>query len=304
MQLPKIALFGVSGQVGYELQRALAPVGLVNVLSRAQANFADSDAVVRVLDEVRPLVVVIAAAYTAVDKAESEAGLCEQINAITPECIGRWSSDNKALIVYYSTDYVFDGDKPQSEAYSEDDPANPQGAYGRSKLAGEQAVRASGAEHLILRTSWVLGAHGSNFAKTMMRLAHERDSLRVVADQWGAPTSAALIADVTAHMLRARLTGQGEDGIYHLTADGQTNWCDYAHFVLARAAERGMRLRVQPDAIEAIATKDYPTPAKRPANSRLSTAKLRNTFGLHLPPWQDGVARVVDTLLQQNALSC
>jgi dTDP-4-dehydrorhamnose reductase len=301
---PKIALFGVSGQVGYELHRALAPVGLVNVLSRAQANFADSDAVVRVLDEVRPQVVVIAAAYTAVDKAESEAGLCEQINAITPERIGRWSFDKKALIVYYSTDYVFDGDKPQSEAYSEDDPAKPQGTYGRSKLAGEQAVRASGAEHLILRTSWVLGAHGSNFAKTMLRLARERDSLRVVADQWGAPTSAALIADVTAHMLRARLTGQGEGGIYHLTADGQTNWCDYAHFVLARAAERGMRLRVQPDAIEAIATKDYPTPAKRPANSRLSTAKLRDTFGLHLPPWQDGVARVVDTLLQQHALSC
>jgi dTDP-4-dehydrorhamnose reductase len=273
----------------------------VHALSRAHADFADSDAVVRVLDEVRPQVVVIAAAYTAVDKAESEADLCEQINAITPKCISIWSYENDALIVYYSTDYVFDGAKTISEAYLEDDRANPQGAYGRSKLAGEKAVRASGAEHLILRTSWVLGTHGSNFAKTILRLARERDSLRVVADQWGAPTSAALIADVTAHMLRARLIGQGESGTYHLTADGQTNWCDYARFLLARAAERGMSMRMKPDAIEAIATKDYPTPAKRPANSRLSTAKLRSAFGLHLSPWQDGVTRVVDMLAANRA---
>jgi dTDP-4-dehydrorhamnose reductase len=273
----------------------------VHALGRAHADFADSDAVVRVLDEVRPQVVVIAAAYTAVDKAESEAELCEQINATTPGHIGVWSYENDALIVYYSTDYVFDGDQTISEAYLEDDRVNPQGAYGRSKLAGEKVVRASGAEHLILRTSWVLGTHGSNFAKTILRLARERDSLRVVADQWGAPTSAALIADVTAHMLRARLVGQGESGTYHLAADGQTNWCDYARFLLARAAERGMRLRMKPDAIEAIATKDYPTPAKRPANSRLSTAKLRSAFGLHLSPWQEGVTRVVDMLAADRA---
>jgi dTDP-4-dehydrorhamnose reductase len=297
VQPPQIVLFGMNGQVGHELRRSLAPLGSVAAFNRYQADFTEPDSVLRTLDLIKPRIVVIAAAYTAVDKAVGEPELCEQINSYTPCRISRWAYKNNATVIYYSSDYIFDGAKPHSEAYCEDDAPNPQSVYGSSKLAGEQAVRASGAQYLILRTSWVLGAHGANFAKTMLRLAQERDRLRVVADQWGAPTSASLIADVTAHMLRVHLSGKSDIGTYHLAAAGETNWCDYARFVLARATQSGMSLRAASDAVEAITTAEYPTAAKRPFNSRLSTAKLRSTFGVCLPHWQDGVQNVVDLMI-------
>jgi dTDP-4-dehydrorhamnose reductase len=294
-----IALFGANGQLGFELHRALAPLGPVHALTRKQADLADAHQALRVLDVLKPGVVVNAAAYTAVDKAEREAALCHAINAHTQQRLSQWAEGNNARIVYYSTDYVFDGVKPAADRYREDDAPNPQSVYGQSKLAGERLTQASGAAHLIFRTSWVVGVHGGNFAKTMLRLARERDALKVVADQWGAPTTAALIADVTAHVLRARLDGRGADGVYHLAADGVTNWCEYARFVIANALEAGMKLRITPDDVEAITASQYPTPAKRPANSRLCTDKLRQTFDLHLPDWRIGVAQVVQQLSEQ-----
>jgi dTDP-4-dehydrorhamnose reductase len=298
----RIALFGADGQVGHELRRALTPLGEVHALNRADADFADPNAPVRVLDELRPQVVVIAAAYTAVDQAEREPDLCMQINANTPKCICDWASLNSSEIVYYSSDYIFDGDLPLRLAYLEGDTPNPQSAYGRSKLAGERAVLESGAQHLILRTSWVFGTHGGNFVKTILRLALERECLQVVADEWGAPTPAALVADVTAQLLRARIAGYPATGTYHLTAAGQTNWFGYARYLLECAIENGMVLSVTPDAVQTITAAECPTTAKRPRNSQLDTAKLRklvNDLGLQLPHWQDGVAQVVRQLSKQ-----
>jgi dTDP-4-dehydrorhamnose reductase len=301
----RIALFGADGQVGHELQRTLAPLGEVHAFTRTDANFADPKAVVGVLDELKPRVVLIAAAYTAVDQAEREPGLCLQINANTPKCICTWAESNRAVIVYYSSDYIFDGDLPLHLAYQEGDTPNPQSVYGRSKLVGECAVRESGAQHLILRTSWVFGTHGDNFVKTILRLAFERDSLQVVADQWGTPTPAALVAGVTVQLLRALINGYPTTGTYHLTAVGQTNWFGYARYVIQCAVESGMAIRATPDAVRPIATADYPTAATRPRNSQLNTAmlqKVMSDLGLQLPRWQDGVAQVVHQLSKQAAM--
>ncbi|MBU6438172.1 MAG: dTDP-4-dehydrorhamnose reductase, partial [Betaproteobacteria bacterium] len=278
-----VVLFGANGQLGFELQRALAPLGTVHAVTRAQADLRDAQAGLQLLERLQPQVVVNAAAYTAVDKAEAEPELAQQINAVTPGRYAQWCAENHRAMVHYSSDYVFDGAKTRAESYAEGDVPAPQGAYGRSKLAGEQAVMQSGCEHLVLRTSWVVGAHGGNFAKTMLRLARERDTLRVVADQWGAPTSAALIADVTAHLLRAHLRGEGAGGLYHLAAAGVTNWCEYARFVIANARDMGLATRATPDSVQAITTADYPTPARRPHNSRLDCSRLQSTFGLQLP---------------------
>jgi dTDP-4-dehydrorhamnose reductase len=295
---PRILLLGADGQVGWELRRALLPLGEVLPLNRTQADLGDRSALRAVLDRTRPQFIVNAAAYTAVDKAETEPELAQRINADAPQVLADYAAAHEAWLVHFSTDYVFDGTKPAP--YVETDPLKPQSAYGRSKLAGEQAITASGCRHLILRTSWVYAARGGNFAKTMLKLAAERDSLRVIADQVGAPTSAELIADTTAQMLHRLRTDPAfaaqASGLYHLTAQGSTSWHGYAQFVIAAAAARGLPLRCAPEQVQAITTADYPLPAPRPANSRLDCSKLQTTFGLFLPPWQTQVQRLIDEL--------
>lgn len=297
----KILLTGKNGQVGFELQRALAPLAEIVAVGHAECDLAQTDALRRLIREVAPQIIVNAAAYTAVDKAESEPALAQAINADAPGLLGEEAKRLGALIVHYSTDYVFDGRK--AGAYTEDDAPNPLNVYGRSKLAGERALIASGARHLIFRTSWVFGAHGGNFVKTILRLAAERDTLRVVADQFGAPTSAALIADVTAQILgqyvRACRPASADFafGLYHLVAAGRTSWHEYAQEIVRAALAAGRPLRLRPEDVQAIATADYPLPAKRPANSCLETAKLRKTFGLVLPDWRRGLPHVITQLL-------
>jgi dTDP-4-dehydrorhamnose reductase len=292
-----ILLLGANGQVGWELRRALLPLGKVLPLGRAEVDFTHLDGLRTVLDSRQPRIIVNAAAYTAVDKAESESELAWRVNADAPALLAEWALENDAWLVHYSTDYVFDGtlDRP----YTELDTPNPQSVYGKSKFAGEQAISASGCRHLILRTSWVYAARGANFAKTMLRLACERNSLRVVADQIGSPTSAELIADLTALILHRVLTDPSAlslDGLYHLTAAGHTSWHGYARHVLTQAKKLGWPLRCPPDAVQPIKTEDYPLPAKRPANSRLDTSKLRAAFDLTLPDWTVQVDRMLDEL--------
>lgn len=294
----KILLTGKNGQVGFELQRALAPLGILYAVDVAECNLADEGAVRALVQRIRPDVIVNPAAYTAVDKAESEIELARAINACAPAVLGEEGAKLSALVVHYSTDYVFDGLK--LGAYAEDDLTNPQSVYGRTKSDGELALQNTGAKHLIFRTSWVVGSHGGNFAKTILRLAAERDSLSVVADQYGAPTSAALLADITAHLIRQYLREGGANfpyGIYHLVSSGETNWCDYARFVVAEAIKVGKPMKACPEAIKAITTAEYPTPAARPANSRLDTSKFQQTFGLTLPPWQDGLKHILEQIL-------
>ncbi|SEJ39743.1 dTDP-4-dehydrorhamnose reductase [Azotobacter beijerinckii] len=295
----RILLLGKNGQVGWELQRALAPLGEVVALDRHGeqglcGDLADLDGLTATLRALDPDVIVNAAAYTAVDKAESEPELALRINGEAPGVLAREAARLGAWLVHYSTDYVFDGSGEQP--WREDAPTGPLSVYGRSKLAGEAAIAASGARALVFRTSWVYAARGGNFAKTMLRLARERDQLRVIADQIGAPTGAELIADVTAHALRQVLGSADASplgGVYHLAAAGETSWFDYARFVLLQTEQAGEVLKVGHEQIEAIPTSAYPTPAQRPLNSRLDTTKLQETFGLHLPNWQDGVARML-----------
>lgn len=296
---PTILVTGSNGQVGFELRRSLAPLGQVVALDRAGCDLADIDQLRRVVRELRPDVVVNAAAYTAVDRAESEPAMAFAVNATGVGVLAEEVRALDGLLVHYSTDYVFDGRK--DAPYAETDDAHPQTVYGKSKLAGEQAITAAGANALILRTSWVAGQHGQNFAKTMLRIARERDELRVVADQFGAPTSAALIADVTARIVARRSCYDDPDafpaGLYHLAAAGETSWHGYAAAVLRHAESKGIALKVRPDQVVPITTAEYPVPAPRPANSRLDTGKLRETFGLHLPPWQQGISFLLDQLL-------
>lgn len=298
MSRMKILLTGKHGQVGFELQRALAPLGDVHAVDYAECDLANAAAISALVRSARPDVIINPAAYTAVDKAESEPQLAHAINAVAPGILGEEAARLGAWVVHYSTDYVFDGAK--GGAYTEDDLTNPLGVYGRTKRDGEMALQQSHARHLIFRTSWVVGAHGGNFAKTILRLALERDQLNVVADQYGAPTSAALLADVTAQLVRQRLQ-EGEDrfpyGLYHLVAGGETTWCEYARFVVSEAHAAGRLLQLVPDAIRGIPSSEYSTAAKRPANSRLDTGKLRRTFGLELPDWQSGVRHVLRQIL-------
>ncbi|MCG2577803.1 dTDP-4-dehydrorhamnose reductase [Dechloromonas sp. XY25] len=294
----RILLTGKNGQVGFELQRALAPLGEVIAVDQHDCDLANPDAIRQLLARVQPNVIVNPAAYTAVDRAESERELALAINGGAPGVFGDEAARRGALVVHYSTDYVFDGVK--DGAYSENDVPNPQSVYGKTKLAGEQALQASGADHLIFRTSWVFGAHGGNFAKTMLRLAAERDGLKVVADQFGAPTSAALLADVTAQVLGCykREGGAGFPfGLYHLVAGGYTSWHEYAQTVVRAALSAGKSLKLTADQVLPITTADYPLPASRPSNSRLDTHRLRQTFGLELPVWQSGLDHVLQQIL-------
>ncbi len=297
----KILLFGKNGQVGWELQRSLAPLGeLVAVDSASKelcGDFTDPEGIARTVRAVAPDVIVNAAAHTAVDKAESEPGRARAINALAPGVLAGEAKKTNAWLVHYSTDYVFDGggEKP----WLESDATAPLNVYGATKLEGEQLIQQSGCRHLIFRTSWVYGARGGNFAKTMLRLAGERDSLSVINDQVGAPTGADLLADVTAHALRTAQLRPDVSGLYHLVAGGETSWHGYAGFVIDFARRAGIPLKVGQDAIKAVPTSAFPTPAKRPHNSRMDTTKLQRTFGLHLPSWETGVERMLSEVLEK-----
>jgi dTDP-4-dehydrorhamnose reductase len=298
----KILLFGKNGQVGWESQRSLAPLGELVMLDSNSRNlcgdFTNLNGIAETVRAVAPDVIVNAAAHTAVDKAESESELVRTINAQAPAVLAQEAARLNAWLVHYSTDYVFDGtgDKPWTEI----DPTGPLSVYGETKLEGEQLIGESGCKHLIFRTSWVYGARGGNFAKTMLRLAQERDSLKVIDDQIGAPTGADLLADVTAHAIRAARQNPEFSGLYHLVAAGETSWHGYAGFVLDYARRSGVDLRVASDAIQPVPTSAFPTPAGRPLNSRLNTEKLQNTFDLHMPHWQTGVERMLTEILEKN----
>lgn len=291
----RILLLGKNGQVGWELQRALAPLGELLMHDRTTCDLADKDALTRIINTSAPDIIVNAAAFTAVDRAEKEPEIAYKINTEAVALVANAAAERNALLVHYSTDYVFDGSK--TEPYIETDTPNPLSVYGDSKRRGEIAIVESGCAHLIFRTSWVFAARGANFAKTMLRLASTQDKLRIVADQWGAPTSAELIADVTAHALHNARTEHY--GLYHLAASGKTSWHEYASFVIRRAAELGATIKTQ--TIEPIATAEYPLPAKRPVNSQLNCGKLQTAFDLTLPPWQHHVERMlVELVCSQN----
>ena len=296
----KILLFGKNGQVGWELQRALAPLGEVVALDfdtagPLRADFSEPESLAPTVRAVRPDAIVNAAAYTAVDQAEREPDLARRLNAEAPAVLAREAASSGAWLVHYSTDYVFDGsgDTPRGE----DAATGPLNVYGQTKLDGEDAIRRSGCRHLLFRTSWVYGTRGGNFAKTMLRLAQERDRLSVIDDQIGAPTGAELLADVTAHAIRAAGAEPALSGTYHLVAGGETSWHGYASHVIEFARAAGAGVKVAPGAIAAVPTTAFPLPAARPKNSRLDTTRLRDAFALTLPTWQAGVDRMLRELL-------
>ncbi|PZO17853.1 MAG: dTDP-4-dehydrorhamnose reductase [Burkholderiales bacterium] len=297
-----VLVFGRTGQVGWELQRSLAPLGQLVALDRHSklqdggcGDLNDLDGLRETVARLRPDVIVNAAAHTAVDKAESEPELARTANALAPAVLAEAAHAVGALLVHYSTDYVFDGSG--TAPWTEDADTGPLSVYGQTKLEGERLIAAAGARHLIFRTSWVYAARGGNFAKTMLRLAQERDRLTVIDDQFGAPTGAELIADVTAHAIRQTLRDETWGGTYHLAAAGETTWNGYARFVLdtARALKPDMAIKAQE--VAPVHTSAFPTPARRPLNSRLDTTRLRQTFGLTMPDWQHGVRRMLAEIL-------
>ena len=298
----RILLLGKNGQLGWELQRSLAPLGELIALDAASeaycGDLADLQGLMATIRSLAPHIIVNAAAYTAVDKAESELEQAQRINADAVALLAHEAKRLAAWLVHYSTDYVFDGggDVP----WQESDAVAPLNRYGASKLDGERAIQSSGCQYLLFRTSWVYAVRGNNFAKTMLRLAQERDSLNVINDQFGAPTGAELLADVTAQALRMAQQRPALAGLYHLAAAGETSWWQYAQFVLAQAQALGLSLKVAPHSIGAIASDAYPTPAKRPQNSRLNTKKLRTSFALNLPDWRPGVARMLAEVVEKN----
>lgn len=296
----KILLFGMNGQVGWELQRSLAPLGELVALDFDSpgplgADFTRPESLAATVRAVAPQVIVNAAAHTAVDKAEDEPDFARAINAAAPAVLAREAVAAKAMLVHYSTDYVFDGSG--NLPWREDAPTKPLNVYGQTKVEAEHAIRASGCRHLILRTSWLYSARGGNFARTMLRLAAERDKLEVIDDQVGAPTGADLLADVTAHALRSVLAKPELAGTYHAVAGGATSWHGYARHVIEFARLAGRPIRVQAQDIAPVATSAFPTPARRPLNSRLDTCKLKQSFGLTLPDWHIGVERMLREVL-------
>jgi dTDP-4-dehydrorhamnose reductase len=292
-----ILLLGKNGQVGWELQRALAPLGSVVALDLDDCgdlcgNLQDQEGLRRTLRTLKPAIAVNAAAWTAVDKAEEEKEAATQINGLAPAILAEEMRRLNGWLIHYSSDYVYDGSGHLP--WTETAPTGPLNHYGKSKLQGDEAIMASGCRHLIFRTSWVYARRGSNFAKTMLRLARERETLQVIEDQVGAPAGADLIADVTAHCLRSALKDETLSGLYHLAPSGTTSWHGYASFVVEKAREAGEILAVKE--IRSIPTSAYPTLAQRPLNSRLHTRKLETRFGLHLPSWQDGVHRMIQEI--------
>lgn len=295
----KILLFGRNGQVGWELQRSLAPLGELIALDRHSRDFcgdlSNLQALAATVQAVRPALIVNAAAHTAVDKAESEPELARTINALAPGVLAQEAQKLGAWLVHYSTDYVFDGSGNQP--WIETDTPAPLSVYGQTKLEGEQLIAAHCSRHLIFRTSWVYAARGSNFAKTMLRLAQERERLTVIDDQWGAPTGAELLADVTAHAIRQAMAQPQAAGLYHLAASGETTWNGYAKHVIAQAGRAQIAIKVVATEVAPVPTSAFPMPARRPHNSRLNTGKLQATFGLSLPAWQQGVDRMLAEIL-------
>ena len=294
-----ILLLGKGGQVGWELQRSLAVLGNVTALDFDSpehcGDFSNPQGVAETVRTLRPQVIVNAAAHPAVDKAESEPELARLLNATTPGVLAQEAARLGAWLVHYSTDYVFDGSGERP--WVEDDAPAPLSVYGATKLEGEQLIRQAGCQHLILRTSWVYAARGGNFAKTMLRLAQERERLTVIDDQWGAPTSAELLADVTAHALRQLLKRPEDGGLYHCVAAGETTWHSYAKYVLEHARQAQTAIKIKATEVAPVPTSAFPTPARRPHNSRLNTTRLQTTFGLTLPHWQQGVARMLTETL-------
>ena len=296
----KILLLGKNGQVGWELQRSLAVLGDVVALDfdspgPLTADFSKPESLAATVRALAPQIIVNAAAHTAVDKCESEPDVARALNATSPAVLAREAKALSAWLVHYSTDYVFDGSG--STPWLEDSKTGPLNVYGATKLEGEAAIRASGCKHLILRTSWVYGARGGNFAKIMLKLAAERERLTVIDDQFGAPTGADMLADITAHAIRAATQRAELAGTYHAVASGETTWHGYARHVIEFARAAGRPIKVAPQAIEPVPTSAFPTPAKRPTNSRMNTHKLRDTFGLTLPAWQLGVDRMLTEVL-------
>ncbi len=297
----KILLLGCNGQVGWELQRALVPLGSITAISRQGYNgfsgdLADPQSLAATVKSISSDVIVNAAAYTAVDQAESEPEKAKIINAQAPARLAREAKKTGAWLVHYSTDYVFDG--TGTAPWKEDDPKCPINVYGQTKLEGEEAIRESGCLHLIFRTAWVYAAQGKNFIQTMLRLASERDSLKVINDQFGAPTGAELIADTTAHAIRSAHRDKSLSGTYHLAAAGETSWWNFARLVIDAALKAGVELRISGKDILPVSSEEFPTEAKRPNNSRLDTTLLQKTFGLHLPSWEQGVLRTVKEILR------
>lgn len=296
----KILLLGKNGQVGWELQRALAPLGTVITVDRTQADMATPESIRVLVASIAPDCIVNAAAYTAVDKAEEEIALATTINADSVKVLAEEALRLNAWLIHYSTDYVFDGDK--EGPYIESDIVNPLSVYGHTKLQGEQYIQASGCKHLIFRTSWVFSAYGNNFIKSMLRLAKERETLNIVADQFGAPTSAELIADITALCINQIVTkgeafSKDKNGIYHLVSSGEATWHSFAQYIIGQAIGLGAHLKTVPNAVLPISTSEYPVPATRPKNSRLSTDKLQHAFSLHLPQWETYVDRMLNEIM-------
>jgi len=298
----KILLFGKNGQVGWELQRSLSSVGELVALDTDDqmpcGDFTRLEDIIQTIHSVSPDIIVNAAAYTAVDKAESESALAHTINTQAPKILAQESLKIGAWLVHYSTDYVFDGNG--TKPWKETDPTAPINIYGSTKLEGEKAVINSGCKHLIFRTSWIYSARGENFIKTMIRLAQSRDHLSVIDDQIGAPTGAELLADVTAHSICTALRQPQVSGLYHLAAKGEISWYGYANFVLDKARQSGIKLQVQAENIRPITTGVFPQTARRPRNSRLNTKKIEHTFDLTLPLWQTGVTRMLTEIFEKN----
>ncbi len=298
----KILILGSNGQVGWELQRSLAPIGTLLSCDRRVANLDAPESLRAIVRDYCPQVIVNAAAYTAVDKAETDEAAARRINTDAVAVLAEEAKSTDAWLVHYSTDYVFDGTSPGR--YQEDDATNPLSVYGETKLAGEQAIREQTGNHFIFRTSWVYADRGNNFVKTMLRLACERDELSVVYDQIGAPTHAALIADVTAHVLHQTLSGRAVSqralsGTYHLAAAGETNWHAYACYAIEQASKLGMNLKLTPDSVKAIPSEAYKATATRPKNSRLNCGKIEKSFNLTMPHWEQQVKHTIQALAER-----
>jgi dTDP-4-dehydrorhamnose reductase len=291
----KILLTGSNGQVGFELQKKLSLLGEVIATDREDLDLTDPDAIRHFIDQTKPDIIINPAAYTAVDKAESEPDLAYLINVTAPEVLAVKAAELDIPLVHFSTDYVFDGLK--KGAYVETDPTNPQSVYGKTKCEGEEKVRTH-KKHIILRTSWVFGVHGNNFLKTMLRLMQEKESLNIVGDQWGSPASASMLSDVISKIVDTILKNKNfnDYGTYHVTSDGETNWFEYASLIASELIKLNVKIKCGPDQIHSIFTSEYPTAAKRPPNSRLNTDKLKETFVLDLPDWEGQVKKHIKTL--------
>jgi dTDP-4-dehydrorhamnose reductase len=292
----KILLTGSHGQVGFELNKKLSALGEVIATDRKELNLEDAQAIRSFIDQTKPDIIINPAAYTAVDKAESEPELTHLINAIAPEVLAKMAAELDIPLIHFSTDYVFEGLK--KEAYVETDKTNPQSVYGKTKCEGEEKVRTH-AKHIILRTSWVFGVHGNNFLKTMLRLIQEKESLNIVADQWGSPASSSMLADVAFKIVDTIFKNKNfnDYGTYHVTNDGETNWYAYASLISSEAMKLNLKVKCAPDKIHPILTSEYPTAAKRPSNSRLNTDKLKKTFMLELPHWESEVKKVLKEII-------